>query len=285
MSSKPWLKAGFDLGLMMKMLQALTMLLCVFMFMLQVHQSYAAYSDHDFVQTMSEVRSDKISFPMLVLCDHSPFKIDESTDSDSDSVSGSDSSSAPESLPVPESANVSESSTVPEPLSVPEPGSGPESDPSPLSSFKRGLEFVVGGGPPANQTKFKGWTENPKEYVHNMSSMANITEYKIKVYLKKHLMKDTEHKDRDHTRQLELKPLRVNYEWGLCYTAELGDAMAELYGREEENPVILYVEYSAEKMLKIFLNDRNTDNGYIFRGFSTDLERPNVFFKYFYSIH
>ena len=258
MDSKPRMKSGFDLGLMMKMLQALTMLLCVFMFMLQVHQSYSAYSDHDFVQTMSEERSDKISFPMLVLCDQSPFKIDESTDSDSDSVSGSDSSSAPEAL------------------SVPEPGSGPESDPYPLSSFKRGLEFVVGGGPPANQTKFKGWTENPKEYVHNMSSMANITEYKIKVYLKKHLMKDTEHKDRDHTRQLELKPLRVNYEWGLCYTAELGDAMAELYGREEENPVILYVEYSAEKMLKIFLNDRNTDNGYIFRGFSTDLEKPNV---------
>ena len=257
MGSKPGMKAGFDLSLMMKMLEVVTILLCVFMFILQVHQSYAAYSDFDFVQTLSNVRPDKISFPMLVLCDHdSPFKVGGGGPGPGPGGDGGGST---------QSSDQEDSST----------DSDPNSDPDPLQSFKQGLDFAA-GLPPQNQTKFKGWTENPKENVLNMSTMANITEYKIKVYLKKHLMKDSEHKDSDLSRQLELKPLRVNYEWGMCYTAELGDAMTELYGQEEENAVILYVEYSAKKTLQIKLTDRNDDNGYIFRGFNAALNRPQL---------
>ena len=47
---------------------------CTFMLLLQVWHSYEAYASFHFIQMATNVRADKINFPMLVVC--FDFKVD-----------------------------------------------------------------------------------------------------------------------------------------------------------------------------------------------------------------
>jgi hypothetical protein len=218
------------------------MLLCILMFMLQAYQSYAAYASHDFVQTMSDVRPDKIKFPILALC----------------AIKHSKHFPGPFNL---------------KPTGPPEvPENSMDQPKDHLGAFREGVSYP--------SQAFVGWTEHPTEYVRSKATMANMADYAITAWLKEDLLKDLHGGD---GRRLELEPLRTNYEFGLCYTPVLDGVLKELYEGKDisyTKPLILYIQHNASKGLDVHFLDSNKNSGYIFKGHTVGLGKPQYQTKF-----